>query len=134
MSMRSVEFRISYLLSPISALALLSLTASGEPAPVRLMTLDPGHFHAALVQKFMYPDVDPVVEVYAPAGPDLDAHLKLVTGFNARTNDPTRWEIKTHTGAGFADQLFAEKPGNVVVLAGNNAKRPTISCARWRTA
>ena len=28
------------------------------PKPVQLVTLDPGHFHAALVQKTGYPDVD----------------------------------------------------------------------------
>ena len=38
-------------------------------AQVRLMTLDPGHFHAALVQKEMYPGVAPRVDVYAPLGP-----------------------------------------------------------------
>ncbi|NLU22587.1 MAG: oxidoreductase, partial [Phycisphaerae bacterium] len=32
---------------------------------VRIMTLDPGHYHAALVQKEMYDQVDPVVHVYA---------------------------------------------------------------------
>src|SRR5688572_32522194 len=37
---------------------------------VRFMTLDPGHFHAALVQKEMYPGVSPQVDVYAPLGPD----------------------------------------------------------------
>jgi hypothetical protein len=40
---------------------------NAKPAPFRLITLDPGHFHAALVQKFMYADVDPLVHVYAPA-------------------------------------------------------------------
>ena len=34
---------------------------------MRLGVLDPGHFHAALVQKKMYADVDPLVRVYAPA-------------------------------------------------------------------
>ena len=56
--------------------------ASGTPAdstrPVRLITLDPGHFHAALVQKSMYADIDPVVHVYAPDGPDLKAHLERI--------------------------------------------------------
>src|SRR5262249_46030451 len=42
---------------------------------VQLITLDPGHFHAALVQKTMYDDVDSVVHVYAPAGNDLQLHL-----------------------------------------------------------
>ncbi|HEX7585882.1 MAG TPA: hypothetical protein VF373_14435, partial [Prolixibacteraceae bacterium] len=39
--------------------------ASGE---VKLMTLDPGHFHAALVQKSMYEQIDPTVYVFAPEG------------------------------------------------------------------
>ena len=37
-------------------------------AEVRLITLDPGHFHAALVQKEMYPGVAKQVHVYAPLG------------------------------------------------------------------
>ena len=43
--------------------------------PVRLLTVDPGHFHAALVQKIMYPQVSPDVHVYAPEGPDVLQHL-----------------------------------------------------------
>jgi hypothetical protein len=34
--------------------------------PFQLMTLDPGHFHAALVQKMQLEGVDPVVHVFAP--------------------------------------------------------------------
>ena len=34
-------------------------TFTGAPGEVQLMTLDPGHFHAALVQKSSYPQVDP---------------------------------------------------------------------------
>ncbi|HEY1869512.1 MAG TPA: oxidoreductase, partial [Chitinophagaceae bacterium] len=45
---------------------------------VELITLDPGHFHAALVQKSMYDDVDSVVHVYAPAGNDLQLHLNRI--------------------------------------------------------
>ena len=38
---------------------------------VTLVTLDPGHYHAALVQKSMYEQVDPVVLVFSPAGPQV---------------------------------------------------------------
>jgi len=31
-----------------------------------LIVADPGHFHAALVQKEMYPSLSPEVHVYAP--------------------------------------------------------------------
>ncbi|GAG07892.1 unnamed protein product, partial [marine sediment metagenome] len=41
---------------------------------VKLITLDPGHFHAALVQKTMYDEVSPTVYVYAPKGPDVEDH------------------------------------------------------------
>lgn len=87
------------------------------------MTVDPGHFHASLVQKFMYADVDPVVHVYALAGDDLTEHLKRIERFNTRTNDPTHWEEKVYTGPDFFAKMLAEKPGNVVVLSGNNAKK-----------
>ena len=52
--------------------------STGAVAGVRFMTLDPGHFHAALVQKEMYPGVSPQVDVYAPLGPDLLGHLARV--------------------------------------------------------
>ncbi len=106
----------------VMGLAALCAPAA-EERPVRLITLDPGHFHAALVQKTMYPQVDPVVHVYAPAGPELQAHLALIQGYNARADQPTRWEERVYAGADFLDRLVAERAGNVVVLAGNNAKK-----------
>jgi len=44
------------------------------------MNLDPGHFHAALVQKTMYETVDPVVHVYAPGGAEVQSYLKRISG------------------------------------------------------
>jgi predicted dehydrogenase len=96
---------------------------NSQPATVRIITLDPGHFHASLVQKFMYADVDPVVHVYAPAGDDLNEHLKRIESFNSRTNQPTHWQEKVYTGPDFFQKMLAEKSSNVVVLSGNNAKR-----------
>jgi predicted dehydrogenase len=100
-----------------------TLSAAAATNTVRLITLDPGHFHAGLVQKFMYPQVSPVVHVYAPQGPDLQEHLKRIGGFNTRTNDPTHWEEKVYTGADFLERMLKDKAGNVVVLAGNNAHK-----------
>jgi predicted dehydrogenase len=87
---------------------------------VRFITQDPAHFHAALVQKTMYPNVDKCVHVFAPLGPDLTAHLGRIAGFNARKDNPTAWELEVHAGADFAERLLKEKPGNVVVLSGRN--------------
>jgi predicted dehydrogenase len=99
------------------------LPATPATNTVRLLTLDPGHFHAGLVQKFMYPQVSPVVHVYAPAGPDLAEHLKRIEGFNTRADQPTHWEEKIYTGPDFLQRMLIEKTGNVVVLAGNNAHK-----------
>jgi len=87
---------------------------------VKLITLDPGHFHAALVQKKNYPDIDSNVYVYAPDGPEVEAHLNLIKQYNTRTEDPTHWNEIVYKGNDFAEKMFAEKKGNVVVLAGNN--------------
>ncbi len=87
---------------------------------VQLLTLDPGHFHAALVQKEMYPDVAKRVHVYAPLGPDLLAHLQRIVGFNTRPAAPTAWELEVHSGPDFEERWLRERPGNVVVLSGRN--------------
>lgn len=93
-------------------------------ADIRLMTLDPGHFHAALVQKNMLPGVSPEVHIYAPSGFDLNEHLKRIAGFNNRKENPTQWESKVHTSDNpLADplaEMLRAKPGNVVVIAGRN--------------
>jgi predicted dehydrogenase len=91
--------------------------------PVHLVTLDPGHFHAALVQKTMNGDVDSVVYVYAPEGNDVKLHLDRIDGYNSRAENPTHWKEEVYTGPDFFDKMIAEKKGNVVVLAGNNAKK-----------
>jgi predicted dehydrogenase len=90
---------------------------------VRLMTVDPGHFHAALVQKIMYDQVSAVVHVYAPEGPDHLQHLNRINSYNSRTADPTAWDEKVYTGDDFFEKMLREKPGNVVVLSGNNKKK-----------
>ena len=91
---------------------------------VKLVTLDPGHFHAALVQKSSYPEVDPVVHVYAPEGSDVNLHLGRIEGYNKRPEQPTNWKLELYTGHDYLQKMLDEKKGNVVVLAGNNQKKP----------
>lgn len=90
---------------------------------VKLMNLDPGHFHAALVQKQMYEEVDPVVHVYAPEGPEVESYLSSIRDYNSREEDPTSWELEVYTGPDFLEKMLTEKPGNVMVVSGNNAKK-----------
>ncbi|PWK25204.1 putative dehydrogenase [Arcicella aurantiaca] len=86
----------------------------------KLITLDPGHFHAALVQKNMYPEVNPQVHVYAPAGADVNFHLDRINSYNSRKEQPTNWQEKVYTGSDYFQKMLAEKAGNIVVIAGNN--------------
>src|SRR5688572_6270839 len=95
---------------------------------VRLMILDPGHFHAALVQKEMYSWLSKRVSVYAPLGPDVLDYLNRISLSNARKENPTLWEIDLHAGPDFMDRMLEERPGNVVFLTGRN--RPKIERIR----
>ena len=96
---------------------------TGAKGEVKLMTLDPGHFHAALVQKTMYEQVSPIVHVYAPKGPDVEDHQKRIEGFNTRAEEPTSWEQRVYTGDDFLERMVKDRPGNVVVISGNNKKK-----------
>src|SRR5687768_7539530 len=87
---------------------------------IKLITLDPGHFHAALVQKSMYENVDSVVHVFAPEGNDVREHLKKIEAYNQRAENPTQWKEEVFTGEDYLQKMLAEKPGNVVVIAGSN--------------
>jgi predicted dehydrogenase len=90
---------------------------------MKLAILDPGHFHAALVQKKMYAGIEDTVHVYAQEGPDLDDYLRKIEGYNARAQDPTRWRAQRHTAADFLERLTTDKLGDVVVISGNNLRK-----------
>ena len=90
---------------------------------IHLITLDPGHFHAALIQKSMYAQISPIVHVYAPDGPEVKAHLNLIEKYNTRPGDPTTWTEKVYTGPDFMKRMLEEKSGNLVVIAGNNKRK-----------
>jgi predicted dehydrogenase len=96
---------------------------SKDSSMVKLITVDPGHFHAALVQKTMYSGISPDVYVYAPAGTDVQQHLDRIESYNTRKSDPTSWNEIVYTGPDFFEKMLSEKRGNVVVLSGNNRKK-----------
>ncbi|MHC4146143.1 MAG: Gfo/Idh/MocA family oxidoreductase, partial [Planctomycetota bacterium] len=107
----------------LSILSFCLAITSGCADKVNLVTLDPGHYHASLVQKSMYEQVDPLVYVYAPDGPDVANYLKQIQRFNEREEDPTSWRQKVYTGDDFLDKMLAEKRGDIVVLSGNNRRK-----------
>jgi predicted dehydrogenase len=101
-------------------LAAASLFAQSKPMQSKLIIVDPGHFHATLLQKDMYPWVDPRVTVYAPLGPDLLDYLNRISLFNARPDNPTRWALDIHTSNQPMDEMLREHKGNIVVFTGRN--------------
>jgi len=98
-------------------------TSMENPSVVKLLTVDPGHFHAALVQKIMYDQVSPDVHVYVPEGPDYIQHLDRIKSYNNRPADPTSWNEIVYTGPDFFEKMISDNAGNVVVLSGNNRKK-----------
>jgi predicted dehydrogenase len=100
--------------------------------PIRLVTVAPGHFHAALVLKHTPPGVHRRVHVYAPLDADLVAHVGRVAAFNARPDDPTAWELDIRAGADYRERFLREQPGNTVVLSGRN--RPKVGLIRAAVA
>lgn len=94
-----------------------------ETGSVKLITLDPGHFHAALIQNKFYPQVDSTVYVYAPKGEDLNEHLKKIESYNLQTINPTHWNEIVYDESDYLEKMLADRKGNVVVLAGNNGKK-----------
>jgi predicted dehydrogenase len=108
----------------ILSLAIILTMCVHAADQTKLIVLDPGHFHAALVQKDMYPGLDPTVSVYAPMGPDVVDYLNRIALFNTRKESPTAWKIELHAGPDFFERMLKEHPGNVVVLTGRN--RPKI--------
>ncbi|MDZ7608548.1 MAG: putative oxidoreductase C-terminal domain-containing protein [Cyclobacteriaceae bacterium] len=95
-------------------------TANSE---FRFITLDPGHFHAALVQKTRVAGVESVVHVYAPEGADVQDHLARIRGFNTRPELPTDWVEEVYTGPDYMEKMITDKPGNIVIISGNNARK-----------
>ncbi len=96
---------------------------TGAENEVKLMILDPGHFHAALVQKSMYEQVDSLVHVYAPIGPDVHNYMRTIDMYNNRPVNPTSWEQEAYLGTDYLDRMLKEEPGNVMITAGNNQKK-----------
>jgi predicted dehydrogenase len=111
-------------------LGLLAVNASAQE--FKIITLDPGHFHAALFQRETLPGVADTSYIYAPLGPDLTAHLNRIYQFNHCVEHPTRWKLEIFAGPDYLDRMLAERRGNVVVLSGNNRHKidRLLACVR----
>ena len=90
---------------------------------VKLVVLDPGHFHAGLLQKNPLTSVNDTVKVYAPEGAEVRQYLNDIKRYNQREENPTFWKEEIYIGEDYLARMLAERQGDVVVLAGNNRKK-----------
>ena len=115
----------------MTALALCALLA-GCDAPRKslhhLVVVDPGHFHAALLQREMIPGVDGNVKVFAPQGPELEQYAKTIESYNLRESSPTSWTLDICSSAGYIDSIPPAGHGDILVTAGNNARKTDYIC------
>jgi hypothetical protein len=95
-----------------------------------LVVVDPGHFHATLVQQQMYPGLSPLVRVHAPLGPDLIDYLSRIARYNGRPDGATDWRLDVHAGPDFLNRMRDERPGGIAIFSGRNrGKIPRIIAA-----
>src|SRR6188768_735230 len=87
---------------------------------IHLVVVDPGHFHAALVQQQMYPDLSPLVRVHAPLGPDVVDYLTRIVRYNSRPEAATDWRLDVHAEPDFLDRMRAEPAGGIAIFSGRN--------------
>lgn len=98
-------------------------TFTGQDGEVKLVVLDPGHFHASLLQKSKLSQVNDSVYIYAPQGVELEQYLTTINSFNSREDQPTSWQEQVYSDSDYLEKMLSEQLGNVVVLAGNNREK-----------
>ena len=96
---------------------------TGKEGEIKLVVLDPGHFHASLVLKFPQKQINDTVFVYAPKGEELNQFLSSIKDYNSRAENPTSWVPVVYSGSDYLEKMIGDKKGNVVILAGNNKKK-----------
>lgn len=94
-----------------------------RPEKNRIIVLDPGHFHAGLLQMHHIEGMCDTVSVYAPEGPELDGYLYNINYYNNRKNNPTQWVLEQYVGDDYLEKMLQQGEGNTVVISGNNRKK-----------
>lgn len=94
---------------------------------IDLIVLDPGHFHASLLQKETLTDVSDTIRIYAPEGIAVNQYLESIDSYNQRAESPTTWKKQVYTGDDYLQKMLADHKGNIVVLVKTIRKRRAIS-------
>ncbi len=111
------------LVSLMIAVGFGCASQSEQPAKSKVIVLDPGHFHASLLQKSPLSALCDTIAVYAPEGAEVEQYVAAIESYNSREDNPTHWVLDAYVGEDYLGRMVAERKGDVVVLAGNNRKK-----------
>ena len=75
---------------------------------IDLIVLDPGHFHASLLQKETLTDVSDTIRIYAPEGIAVNQYLESIDSYNQRAESPTTWKKQVYTGDDYLQKMLAD--------------------------
>lgn len=86
---------------------ILPAAVSAVPARARrrIVTVDPGRLHAALLQKERNPESAANAFVHAAASPDLAARLNRIAAFYNRAADPANRRLRIYAAPGCRERL-----------------------------
>jgi predicted dehydrogenase len=94
----------------------------GADPDLRLVVVDPVHFHAAQLHTKPMQGFARDAWVYAPVGRELAGYFNFIGNLKARSPQPDHWRFHIYSGDDFFDRMLQERPGEVVVLSGRNWK------------
>ncbi len=102
---------------------IVNKTGANDSCKIGVVVLDPGHFHASLLQKDTLTDISDTIRIYAPEGIGVKQYLESIDSYNHRPKSPTNWKKQVYTGEDYLQKMLSDRKGDVVILAGNNQKK-----------
>ena len=81
---------------------------ANDSCKIEVVVLDPGHFHASLLQKETLTDVSDTIRIYAPEGIAVNQYLESIDSYNQRAESPTTWKKQVYTGDDYLQKMLAD--------------------------
>lgn len=73
---------------------IMNKAEANDSCKIEVVVLDPGHFHASLLQKETLTDVSDTIRIYAPEGTGVNQYQESIDSYNQRAESPTTWKNK----------------------------------------
>ena len=72
---------------------IMNKAEANDSCKIEVVVLDPGHFHASLLQKETLTDVSDTIRIYAPEGIAVNQYLESIDSYNQRAESPPLWNF-----------------------------------------